>query len=52
MLVHGMIIQGDPKDLHYGIAIRGTPSQEYMEEVKRKAKRMAILLKKVYARAN
>lgn len=49
MLIHGMIVQGDPEDLHYGIIIRGRPSDEDFDTVRVKAKRFAVLLKKLKA---
>lgn len=47
MLVHGMVVQGDPEDYHYGVAVKGRGSSSDVEEVKRKAKRMANLIKKL-----
>lgn len=31
MLIHGMIVQGDPEDLHYGIITRGMPKNEDLD---------------------
>ncbi len=47
MLIHGMIVQGDPEDLHYGIIIRGMPKDEDFDAVKSKVKRFAMLIKKL-----
>ncbi|MBS7642675.1 MAG: flavodoxin domain-containing protein [Candidatus Bathyarchaeia archaeon] len=47
MLVHGMIVQGDPDDYHYGVAVKGKGNRSDIEAVRRKAKRMAHLLKKL-----
>jgi hypothetical protein len=47
MLIHGMIIQGDPEDLHYGIIVRGMPKDEDFDVVKLKARRFAELIKKL-----
>jgi NAD(P)H dehydrogenase (quinone) len=47
MLVHGMIVQGDPKDLHYGVAIMRKPGEDDGESIRRKARRLAGLLKRL-----
>ncbi len=47
MLIHGMIIQGDPEDLHYGIVVRGMPKDEDFDVVKLKARKFAGLIKKL-----
>ncbi|MEM2239081.1 MAG: NAD(P)H-dependent oxidoreductase [Candidatus Bathyarchaeia archaeon] len=47
MLIHGMIVQGDPDDLHYGIIIRGMPKDEDLNLIRVKAKRFSTLLKKL-----
>lgn len=47
MLIHGMIVQGDPEDLHYGIITRGMPKNEDFDTIKSKAKRFAMLIKKL-----
>ncbi len=47
MLIHGMIIQGDPKGDHYGPVSIGKPDARAIKECQRKAQRFAALLKKV-----
>lgn len=47
MLIHGMIVQGDPEDYHYGVAVKGRGVKSDVEAVRRKAKRMAYLVKKL-----
>jgi len=47
MLIHGMVVQGDPEDLHYGIIVRGMPKDEDFDVVKLKARRFAELIKKL-----
>ena len=51
MLIHGMIIQGDPSDLHYGLIIKGKPTERDKEVIKRKAKRMADLIKRLKSKS-
>ncbi|MCS7113123.1 MAG: NAD(P)H-dependent oxidoreductase [Candidatus Bathyarchaeota archaeon] len=47
MLIHGMIVQGDPEDYHYGVAVKGRGGKSDIEATRRKAKRMADLVKKL-----
>lgn len=47
LLIHGMIIQGDPEDLHYGMIVKAKPGPEDIDMVKRKAKRMAQLIRRL-----
>jgi NAD(P)H dehydrogenase (quinone) len=47
MLIHGMIIQGDPKGSHYGVVCVGKPDDKAQEECARKGKRLAKLVKKL-----
>ncbi|MEM2739408.1 MAG: flavodoxin domain-containing protein [Candidatus Bathyarchaeia archaeon] len=47
MLIHGMIVQGDPEDYHYGVAVKGRGGRSDLEAVRRKAKRMADLVKRL-----
>ncbi|MCD6443849.1 flavodoxin family protein [Candidatus Bathyarchaeota archaeon] len=47
LLIHGMVVQGDPEDLHYGLIVRGRPRAEDLDKVKRKAKRMAQLIRRL-----
>ncbi len=48
MLIHGMIVQGDPQGDHYGPVSIGTPDERVRRNCKRFAKRFAKLLKKIY----
>ncbi len=47
MLIHGMIIQGDPKGDHYGPVSIGSPDGRAISNCKRFGKRMAELIKKI-----
>lgn len=47
MLIHGMIIQGDPKGDHYGPVSIGSPDDRAISNCKRFGKRMADLIKKI-----
>ena len=46
MLIHGMIIQGDPKGDHYGPVAIGVPDERTLNECMRFASRIAKLIKK------
>jgi len=46
MLIHGMIIQGDPKGDHYGPVAIGSPDDRSSQECVRMGSRFAKLLKK------
>jgi len=46
MLIHGMIIQGDPQGDHYGPVAIGAPDARTTKECLRQASRVAKLLKK------
>jgi len=46
MLIHGMIIQGDPRGDHYGAVSIGKPDDRAIKECQRKAQRFAALLNK------
>ncbi|MGA2775184.1 MAG: flavodoxin domain-containing protein [Candidatus Omnitrophota bacterium] len=46
MLIHGMIIQGDPKGDHYGPVAIGVPDEHTLNECLRLSERIAKLLKK------
>ncbi len=48
MLIHGMIIQGDPQGDHYGPVSIGKPDNRAIEECKRRGKRIAQLTKKYF----
>ncbi len=47
MLIHGMIIQGDPQGDHYGPVAIGSPDQRSEKECIRFGQRMAQLTKKL-----
>lgn len=47
MLVHGMIIQGQPPDKHYGAAAVGSPSDGELEFCRELGKRTASLVVKL-----
>ncbi|MFH0826844.1 MAG: flavodoxin domain-containing protein [Candidatus Omnitrophota bacterium] len=47
MLIHGMIIQGDPKGDHYGAVGIGAPDERASKECLRMGSRVARLVKKV-----
>ena len=47
MLIHGMIIQGDPKGDHYGPVAIGVPDERTLNECLRLASRIAKLIKKI-----
>lgn len=46
MLIHGMIIQGDPLGDHYGPVSIGSPDERAKKNCLRLAKRLAVLIKK------
>ncbi|MBS7641196.1 MAG: NAD(P)H-dependent oxidoreductase [Candidatus Bathyarchaeia archaeon] len=51
MLIHGMIVQGNPEDKHYGLAIVGAPeSDEDKELCKEFGKRVAGLTLKLFGK--
>lgn len=47
LLVHGMIVQGDPQGCHYGAVCIGTPEEEDLQRCQRLGQRFAQLVKKV-----
>jgi NAD(P)H dehydrogenase (quinone) len=46
LLIHGMVIQGDPKGYHYGATSIGMPEGEAVDVCRRFGRRFAGLLKK------
>jgi len=48
-LIHGMIIQGDPKGDHYGPVAIGKPDERSLAECKRFGTRIAQLSKRLFA---
>ena len=47
MLIHGMVIQGDPKGDHYGPVAIGSPDERTTKECIRLGERVAALVKKL-----
>ena len=47
LLIHGMIVQGDPKGDHYGVTSMGKPDGQVLERCERFGKRFATLVKRV-----
>jgi len=47
MLIHGMVIQGDPKGDHYGPVAIGAPDERSLNECSRLASRISALIKKI-----
>lgn len=47
MLIHGMIVQGDSKDDHYGPVAIGAPDERAVKECLRAGARIARLVKKL-----
>ncbi|MCM8795800.1 MAG: NAD(P)H-dependent oxidoreductase [Candidatus Omnitrophica bacterium] len=48
LLIHGMIIQGDPHGDHYGPVAVGTPDGRSIRQCQRLGSRVARLVKKIY----
>lgn len=48
MLIHGMIIQGDPQGDHYGAVAIGAPDNRATRQCLRLGQRVAKLVKKIY----
>lgn len=48
MLIHGMIIQGDPQGDHYGPVSIGKPDPRVLSQCARRGKRLAELAKKIF----
>jgi len=49
MLIHGMVIQGDPQGDHYGPVSIGKPDDRVSEQCLRRGKRIAELTKKLFS---
>ncbi len=47
LLIHGMIVQGDPKGHHYGVTSTGKPSEQVLERCRRFGQRFATLVKQI-----
>ncbi|HPD46978.1 MAG TPA: NAD(P)H-dependent oxidoreductase [Anaerohalosphaeraceae bacterium] len=48
LLIHGMIVQGDPQGDHYGPVAIGKPDERVLRQCERRGKRIAELTKKLY----
>ena len=48
MLIHGMIIQGDPQGDHYGPVSIGKPDARVLEQCTRRGQRIAALTKRLF----
>ena len=48
MLIHGMIVQGDPQGDHYGPVSIGKPDDRVLSQCTRRGKRLAELAKKLF----
>jgi NAD(P)H dehydrogenase (quinone) len=48
MIVHGMIVQGDPQGDHYGPVSIGKPDSRAIAQCRKKGKRIAELVKKLF----
>jgi NAD(P)H dehydrogenase (quinone) len=48
MIVHGMVVQGDPQGDHYGPVSIGKPDSRSLAQCKNKGKRIADLAKKLF----
>lgn len=49
MLIHGMIVQGDPQGDHYGPVSIGKPDDRVINQCRRRGQRIAELAKKLVA---
>lgn len=52
LLIHGMVIQGDPQGGHYGVVSIGAPDSRVEEECKRLGRRVASLVKRLSNKCN
>lgn len=48
LLIHGMIIQGDPQGDHYGPVSIGKPDSRVLEQCARRGQRIAALTKRLF----
>jgi NAD(P)H dehydrogenase (quinone) len=48
MIIHGMVIQGDPQGDHYGPVAVGKPDSRSLAQCKKKGKRIADLAKRLF----
>jgi NAD(P)H dehydrogenase (quinone) len=49
MLIHGMIIQGNAEDKHYGVAVQGAPKPKDLKACEELGSRVAVLIQKLKA---
>ncbi len=49
MLIHGMIVQGNAEDQHYGVAAQSTPKPSDLKACKELGARVAVLIQKLKA---
>jgi NAD(P)H dehydrogenase (quinone) len=49
MLVHGMIVQGNAEDKHYGPTAQGTPTKEDLAACEELGEKVAVLIQKLKA---
>jgi len=47
MLIHGMIIQGNPEEHHYGVISIGPPDEETLNACRELGRRVALLAKRL-----
>jgi NAD(P)H dehydrogenase (quinone) len=47
LLIHGMVIQGDPRGHHYGVTSLGKPAEQDVQRCNRFGQRFARLVKRV-----
>ena len=47
LLIHGMIVQGDPRGHHYGVTSLGEPTENDIQRCKRYGQRFAKLVKQI-----
>ena len=48
LMIHGMIVKGDPKGSHYGPVAVGRPDEDTEKEFRSYGKRIARLTKKLF----
>ena len=48
MLIHGMVVQGDPQGDHYGPVSIGKPDERVLSQCTRRGQRIAALTKKLF----
>jgi NAD(P)H dehydrogenase (quinone) len=49
MLIHGMIVQGNAEEQHYGVAAQGTPKPSDLKACKELGAKVAVLIQKLKA---